>query len=73
MWNAPPSAPLEIAMGSSTGWAWGWSIAEIDRIFLGIAVLALAGLAAVYTATRLIQMRRRRKRGPGNAIHSRRA
>jgi hypothetical protein len=50
-----PSVSLEMG-------AW-WGFAEADRAILGLIVIVLAGLAAVYTLMRLLRTRGGRRSG----------
>jgi hypothetical protein len=48
------------------GVAW-WGFAEADRMILGLIVIVLAGLAAVYTFMRLLRTRGGRRSGTAQA------
>jgi flagellar biogenesis protein FliO len=48
-----------------------WGFAEADRMLLGLIVIVLAALAAVYTLMRLLRTRGERR--SGSATHARRA
>lgn len=61
-----PSVSFERVVGS----VW-WGFAEADRGFLGLSVIVLVALAAMYTFMRLL--RTRGKRRSGGALPPRRA
>jgi membrane protein DedA with SNARE-associated domain len=60
----------------SSGWLMGswWGFAEADRVVLGVMVVVLAALAAVYTVMRILRTRGEsdRKRAAGGVAHARR-
>ena len=51
-----------------------WGFAEADRVVLGVMVVVLAALAAVYTVMRILRTRGEsdRKRAAGGVAHARR-
>jgi hypothetical protein len=61
-----PSVSFERVLGA----AW-WGFAEADRVLLGLIVIVLAALAAVYTFMRLFRTRGGRR--SGGAEQARRA
>lgn len=60
----------------SSGWLMGswWGFAEADRVVLGVMVVLLAALAAVYTAMGILRTRGESGRGRATdgAAHARR-
>lgn len=67
---------LKLVSSVSFGWLVGswWGFAEADRVVLGLMVVVLAALAAVYTVLRLFRTRgdSDRRRAAGGVVHARR-
>lgn len=72
----PVPPMLKVVSSVSSGWLVGswWGFAEADRIVLGVMVVVLAALAAVYTVMRLVRTRAdsARSRAAGGVVHARR-
>ena len=67
---------LKVVSSVSSGWLVGswWGFAEADRVVLGVMVIVLAALAAVYTVMRLLRTRAEteRHRAAAGVAHARR-
>ena len=72
----PVPPMLKLVSSVSSGWLVGswWGFAEADRVVLGLMVIVLAALAAVYTVMRLLRTRAdaARSRAAGGVAHARR-
>ena len=72
----PVPPMLKLVSSVSSGWLVGswWGFAEADRVVLGVMVVVLAALAAVYTVMRILRTRGESDRGraASGAAHARR-
>lgn len=72
----PVPPMLKNVSSVSSGWLLGswWGFAEADRVVLGVMVVVLAALAAVYTVMRILRTRGEsdRRRAASGVAHARR-